>query len=85
MEILQQIRILVTSCLFIYFYFLDTSLTEGSVDASIMYEARVDIRKFSRFLQGQFNPTKIICSKLWWDGRMDGKVGGGVSGRVGGG
>ena len=43
---------------------LDTSLTEGSVDASTMYEARVDIRKFSRFLQGQFNPTKIICSKL---------------------
>ena len=81
MEILQQIRTLVTSC----FLFLDTSLTEGSVDASIMYEARVDIRKFSRFLQGQFNPTKIICSKLWWDGRMDGKVGGGVSGRVGGG
>ena len=30
-----------------------------------MYEARVDIRKLSQFIQGQFNPTKIICSKLY--------------------
>jgi len=44
----------------------DTSLTEGSQDTSTMYEARVDIRKLSQFIQGQFNPTKIICSKLYY-------------------
>ena len=48
------------------------------MDTSTMYEARVDIRKFSRFLQGQFNPTKIICSKLClggmrgWMGEVEG-------------
>ena len=43
----------------------DTSLTEGSQNISTIYEARVDIRKLSQFIQGQFNPTKIICSKLY--------------------
>jgi len=28
-----------------------------------LYEARVDVKKFSQFLQGHFNPTKVICSK----------------------
>ena len=55
------------------------------MDASVMYEARVDIRKFSRFLQGQFNPTKIICSKLSLSGMGGvGGVSGRVDGRVGG-
>ena len=47
-------------------HFQDTSTAqEGpSHDNSTMYEARVDIRKFSQFLQGQFNPTKVICSEF---------------------
>ena len=32
-------------------------------DSSIMYEARVDIRKLSHILTGHFNPIKAICSK----------------------
>ena len=36
---------------------------ENSQDSRRVYEARVDIKKFSQFLQGQFNPTKVICSE----------------------
>lgn len=49
-------------------HFQDTSMVQEdqSHDSSTMYEARVDIRKFSQFLQGQFNPTKVICSKWFY-------------------
>lgn len=49
-------------------HFQDTSMVDhhdkeaGGVTQT-MSESRVDIRKFSQFLQGQFNPTKVICSK----------------------
>ena len=43
----------------------DTSVSPQSTpDLTTLYEARVDIRKFSQFLQNQFNPTKVICSEL---------------------
>jgi HUS1 checkpoint protein len=44
----------------------DTSVAgEVSRDNSTMYEARIDVRKFSQFLQGQqFNPTKVICNVI---------------------
>lgn len=44
----------------------DTSMVgDGSRDATAMHEARIDIRKLGQVLQGQqFNPTKVICSKL---------------------
>lgn len=50
--------------------FQDTSTTsqddqQQSQDVTTLYEARVEVRKLSQFLQGQFNPTKVICSK--WD------------------
>ena len=39
-------------------------MQEGSSqDVKTLYRARVDLRKFSKFLQGQFNPTKVICSE----------------------
>lgn len=42
----------------------DTSVSSQSTpDLTTLYEARVDIRKFSQFLQNQFNPTKVICSE----------------------
>ena len=34
-----------------------------SQDPSLFYEAKVDVKKLSQFLGGQFNPTKVICSK----------------------
>ena len=50
--------------------FQDTSMTATSSrdqddqqDPLTLYEARVDVRKLSQFLQGQFNPTKAICSE----------------------
>jgi len=45
-------------------HFQDASLSESRDSDASMCEARVDIRKFSQFLQGQFIPTKVICSKL---------------------
>ena len=44
-------------------HFQDTSLSETRDNDATMYEARLDIKKFSQFLQGQFVPTKVICSK----------------------
>ena len=41
-------------------HFSDAPVTEESVSA--LHEACVDIRKFSQFFQGQFNPTKVICN-----------------------
>ena len=43
--------------------FQDTSMMETRDTGSAMSEARVEIKKFSQFLQGQFVPTKVICSK----------------------
>ena len=34
-------------------------------DPTVMYEARVDIKKLSHVLTGNFNPAKVICSKLY--------------------
>ena len=34
-----------------------------SQDPSLFYEAKVDVKKLSQFLGGQFNPTKVICSE----------------------
>ncbi len=45
-------------------HFQDTSMSESRDNDLTMCEARVDIRKFSQFVQGQFVPTKVICSKL---------------------
>lgn len=47
-------------------HFQDTSMVDARDGGSVthtMFESRVDVRKFSQFLQGQFNPTKVICSK----------------------
>lgn len=47
--------------------FQDTSMVQDdqqSQDTLTLHEARVDVRKLSQFLQGQFIPTKVICSKL---------------------
>ena len=44
----------------------DTSVAQDdlqSQDTLAMYEARVDVKKLSQLFQGQFNPTKVICSK----------------------
>lgn len=49
--------------------FQDTSVisrdqdTTQSQDVLTLHEARVDVKKLSQFLQGQFNPTKAICSE----------------------
>ena len=43
--------------------FQDTSVAQTDQTTPTMYEARVDVKKFSQFLQGLFNPTKVICSK----------------------
>ena len=37
--------------------------SQMSQDPSLFYEAKVDVKKLSQFLGGQFNPTKVICSK----------------------
>ncbi|XP_064396750.1 checkpoint protein HUS1-like [Halichondria panicea] len=48
-------------------HFQDTSMSESRDNDLTMCEARVDIRKFSQFVQGQFVPTKVICNVI--DGR----------------
>ena len=47
-------------------HFQDTSMVDHRDSGGVtntMFESRVDVRKFSQFLQEQFNPTKAICSK----------------------
>ncbi len=41
---------------------VSTGGTRGQ-DVLTLHEARVDVRKLAQFLQGQFNPTKAICSE----------------------
>lgn len=45
-------------------HFQDASMSDSRDCDTTMCQARVDIRKFSQFVQGQFVPTKVICSKF---------------------